>query len=98
MAHDEAIRRFLEAPLSWVSPSLALAVAAALVAALVYAVVAARPLKYLPCYWTLALAGFAAGQGVARDRLLWPPRGNLARGTGLAARAALFLALSLIAL
>ena len=98
MRHDEAIRRFLEAPLSWVSPSLALAVAAALVAALVYAVVAARPLKYLPCYWALALAGFAAGQGVARDRLLWLPLGTLALGTGLVVCAALFLALHLLTL
>ena len=98
MTHDEAIRRFLEAPLSWVSPSVALAAAAALVAALVYAVVAARPLKYLPCYWALALAGFAAGQGVARDRLLWLPLGTLALGTGLVVCAALFLALHLLAL
>jgi len=98
MTRDEVIRRFLEAPLSWMSPSLALAVAAALVAALVYAVVAVRPLKYLPCYWALALVGLAAGQVVARDRLRWLPVGTLALGTGLVVCAALFLALHLLTL
>jgi FtsH-binding integral membrane protein len=98
MAHDEAIRRVLEAHLSWMSPSLALAVAAALVAALVYAAVAARPLKYLPCYWVLALAGLAMGQVVAQDRLRWLPVGTLALGTGLVVCAVLFLALHLLTL
>src|SRR5438105_2185735 len=98
MIHDAAIRRFLEAYLSWASPSLALAVAAALVAALVYAVVAARPLKYVPCYWALALAGLAAGQVVARDQLRWLPVGTLALGTGLVVCAALFLAVHLLTL
>jgi FtsH-binding integral membrane protein len=98
MAHDEVIRRFLEAHLSWMSPDLALAVAAALVAALVYAVVAARPLKYLPCYWALALAGLAMGQVVAQDRLRWLPVGTLAVGTGLVVCAVLFLALHLLTL
>ncbi|HKC73314.1 MAG TPA: hypothetical protein VKF37_03830 [Chloroflexota bacterium] len=98
MIHDAAIRRFLEAHLSWMSPSLALAVAAALVAALVYAVVAARPLKYVPCYGALALAGLATGQVVAQDRLRWLPVGTLALGTGLVVCAALFLALHLLML
>jgi|SRR5437588_12010041 len=98
MAHDDAIRQVLAHHLSWMSPSLALAVAAALVAALVYAVVAARPLKYLPCYWALALAGLATGQVVAQDRLRWLPVGTLALGTGLVVCAALFLALHLLML
>ena len=80
------------------SPSLALAAAAALVAALVYAVVAARPLKYVPCYWVLALAGLATGQIVAQDRLRWLPVGTLALGTGLVVCAVLFLALHLLTL
>jgi hypothetical protein len=98
MVHDEVIRRFLEVHLSWMSPALALAVAAALVAALVYAAVAARPLKYLPCYWALALAGLATGQVVAQDRLRWLPVGTLALGTGLVVCAVLFLALHLLTL
>ena len=98
MVHSESIRQILETYLSWMSPSLALAVAAALVAALVYAVVAVRPLKYLPCYWALALVGLAAGQVVARDRLRWLPVGTLALGTGLVVCAALFLALHLLTL
>src|SRR5437868_6904770 len=73
MVHSESIRQILETYLSWMSPSLALAVAAALVAALVYAVVAVRPLKYLPCYWALALVGLAAGQR-QRHRPCWAPR------------------------
>jgi hypothetical protein len=98
MAHDDAVRQVLEIFLSWMSPSLALAVAAALVAALVYAVVAARPLKYVPCYWALALVGLAMGQVVAQDRLRWLPIGTLALGTGLVVCAVLFLALHLLTL
>jgi FtsH-binding integral membrane protein len=98
LAHDDAIRQVLEKYLSWMSPSLALAAAAALVAALVYAVVAARPLKYVPCYWVLALAGLATGQIVAQDRLRWLPVGTLALGTGLVVCAVLFLALHLLTL
>ena len=98
MAHDEAIRQVVETYLSWMSPSLALAVAAALVAALVYTVVATRPLKYVPCYWALALVGFATGQVVAQDRLRWLPVGTLALGTGLVVCAVLFLALHLLTL
>jgi predicted permease len=96
MARDEAIRRFLEAHLSWASPSLALAVAAALVAALLYALVATRPLRYLPCYWVLAVAGFAAGQVMAQDRLRWLAVGSLALGTDVVACAVLFLTLHLL--
>jgi hypothetical protein len=92
------LQALLEKNLSWMSPSLALAVAAALVAALVYAVVAARPLKYVPCYWTLALAGLATGQVVAQDRLRWLPVGTMALGTGLVVCAVLFLALHLLTL
>jgi FtsH-binding integral membrane protein len=98
MAYDDAIRQVLENLLSWMSPSLGLAVAAALVAALVYAVVAARPLRYVPCYWALALAGLATGQVVAQDRLRWLPVGTLALGTGLVVCAVLFLALHLLTL
>lgn len=87
--------RALLGHLSWMSPSLGLALAAALVTALIYTAVAARPLRELPLYWGLALAGFAAGQAVASKGLRWLPVGDLAVGTGGAVCVALFAALLL---
>ena len=84
--------------LSWMAPSLGLALAAALVVALLYAVVAARPLWLLPLYWGLSLAGLAGGQAIALMGPRWLPVGDLALGTGLAVCALLFALLSLLRL
>lgn len=84
--------------LSWMSPALGLALAVALVAALVYALVAPRPLWTVPFYWCLALAGVAAGQGLAGRGLEWLPVGNLSLGTALVACIVLFVAVHAITL
>lgn len=84
--------------LSWMSPSLGLALVAALVAALLYALVGARPLRGLPFYWLVALAGFAAGQVIAQHGPRWLRIGDLALGTGAVACIVLFAIVHVITL
>ncbi len=96
-AAERALRAQLE-HLSWMSPSMGLALAVALVAALVYAVAAIRPWRALPLYWALAFGALAAGQVVARHGPRWMPVGDLALGTGLAICAALYALLTVLRL
>jgi hypothetical protein len=84
--------------LSWMSPPLGLALGAGLVAALVYALISARPLRMVPLYWLLALAGYAAGQAIAAHGLRIGVVGDFALGTGTLACAVLFAVLFLVRL
>lgn len=84
--------------LSWMSPSLGLALVAALLAALLYALLGARPLRLLPLYWAIGVAGFACGQVTALHGPRWGMVGDVALGTGAVACILLYALLQLMTL
>lgn len=84
--------------LTWMSPSLGLALVVSLVVALAYAVLAGSTMRALPIYWSIAVAGFAGGQALAADGMRWLQAGDLALGTGVAVCGVLFAGVSLVKL